>query len=301
MGILITYEDGNRLEDVMRTVISITPTDTPFMSGIQKCKAFNTLHQWPRDTLTTRQDNAKIEGGSFSYGSHTPPTRSDNVTQIFDKSVNVSSTERWVKQAGINDMFEYELLKATKAIATDIEHALLRGSKATGNASVARRLAGALNYISTNATAVVSGTKLTESFFAGLSELAWIAGGDPDEVYVGSRLKRIISQYSAGLTKNVEAKDNRLINSIDVYEGDFGLQKIFLTRDFVSTANACQIVIIENARWKMAIGEEVHELPKEQVAQDVHGTKGMIRGEITLEALAEEANAKATGLDNTFN
>lgn len=301
MGVLITYEDGNRLEDVMKAVVTITPTDTPFMSGIKKKKATNTLHQWPRSTITTRQDNAKIEGGSFSYGSHTPPTRSDNVTQLFDKSLNISSTERWVKQAGVEDMYSYELQKSTKGIATDIEHALLRGSKATGNASVARRLAGALNYITTNATAVVSGTKLTESFFEGLLELAWIQGGDPDEVYAGSKLKRIISKYTVGLTKEVSADDKRLISAIDVYESDFGVVKLFLCRDMLTGTNACSIIVIENDRWAMAIGEEVHELPKEEVAQDIHGRKGIIRGELTVEALAEEANAKATGLADLFN
>ena len=301
MGVLISYDDGNRMDDVMQAVITITPLDTPFMSSIKRRKASNTWHQWPRDSITTRQDNAVVEGASFSTPTHTAPTRSGNATQIFEKPVFVSSTEKWVKGAGISDMYDYQLMNATKAIATDVEHALLRGSIATGNTSVARRLAGVLNYISTNLTAVVSGTKLTESFFQGLLELAWIAGGDPSDAYCNSRIKRIISNYTAGSTKNVEAGAKKLTAAISVYESDFGVIKLNLCRDMVGTDNAAQLIVIDNKRWAMAVGEDIHDLPKDEVAQTGHSSKGVIRGELTLEALAEESNAAAKGLSTVFN
>jgi len=291
------------MEDVMRAIVNITPTDTPFMSGISKGKAAGTLHEWQRETLTTRSDNAAVEGSDFSYGTLTVPTRSHNVTQIFQKTYDVSSTERWVKKLhDPEDEFVRQKAKKLKEIATDIEHALLRGSKATGNASVARRLAGAMNYITTNYTSVASGTKLTESFYNGLLELSWIAGGDPDETYVGAMLKRVISGYTAGATKYVDtSKDKRLSNVIDVYESDFGLQKIFKCRDMLTGTNNCSIIIIQNDKWKMAIGEEVHVLPENEVAQSSHSKKGVLRGELTLESLAEEANASARAIDNKFN
>jgi len=298
MAVLVTYDDGNRLEDVMRAVVQMSPTDTPFMSGIGKTKASNTLHEWPEDTLATRSDNAVIEGTSYSYGTRTAPSRVNNFTQIFEKTFHVSSTERWVKGAGVDDQKAYQKQKAMLEIANDIEHALLRGSKASGNATVARRLAGAINFVTTNATAVASGTKLTESFFNGLAELCWTQGGNPDEVYVGARLKRIISSYTAGGTKNTELDDKRLTNAVDVYESDFGLVKIFKARDMVTGAVAESLLMIENKKFKMAIGEPIREIP--DVAQDGHGTKGVIRGELTLEALAERHNAKATGLSQTF-
>jgi len=297
---LITYDDGNRLEDIMGTIVTITPTDTPFMSSIRKGKANNTYHQWVRDTITTRADNAVVEGATFAYTAITAPTRAANITQIFKKDVSVSSTEKWVKQAGISNMYEYDLANKLKALSTDIEHALLRGSKASGNTSVARRLAGVLNYISTNLTAVDSGTKLTEDFYIGLIELAWVAGGDPNETYVNSKLKKVISKFSEKITKNINAEDKKFIQHVAEFESDFGTQKIFLSRDIPSdsTGYGCTLLVIENARWKMAIGEPVHELSKEEVAQTIHGQLGQVRGELTLEALAEEANSVATGLSH---
>jgi hypothetical protein len=300
MGVLVTYDDGNRLEDVMRMVIQLSPTDTPFVSGIAKTRASNTYHMWPEDTLASRGDNAIAEGASFSSSTITAPTRVANVTQIFEKTFLVSSTERWVKGAGIDDMYLYQQQKALMEIANDVEHAFIRGSRATGNASTARRMAGALNFITTNATAVASGTKLTESFYNGLAELCYEAGGRPDEVYVGAKLKRVISSYTAGATKNVASDDKRLTLAVDVYESDFGVQKIFLARDMVSGTNANAIMMIQNRKFKMAVGEPISLLPQSEVAQSTHGTLGVVRGELTLEALGERHNAKATGLSGDF-
>lgn len=301
LAVLVVYDDGNRLEDVMRAVIQLSPTDTPFISGIAKSKAINVDHQWPEDTLAARGDNVNVEGASFSFGTITAPSRRTNFTQIFDKTFHVSSTERWIKGAGIDDMFQYQKQKALMEISNDIEHAFIRGSRASGNASVARRMAGALNYITTTTTAVASGTKLTESFFNGMGEDIYGQGGRPDEVYVGARLKRIISSFTAGATKNIASEDKRLVNAVDVYESDFGIVKVFLSRDMLTGAVANALMMIENRKFKMAIGEPVNVLPPENVAQDTHGTKGVVRGEATLEVLGESHNAKATGLSNTMN
>jgi hypothetical protein len=298
---LITYEDGNRLEDVLRTVVQVTPYDTPFLSYTPKTRAYNTLHEWPEDSLTTRADNAVIEGASFSYGTLTAPARITNVAQIFEKTYNVSSTERWVRGAGVNDQFSYQEMKAVKTLSTDVEHALLRGSRATGNASTARRLAGMLNFVTTNATAVASGTTLSESFFNGMLENCWTSGGDPDCVYTGARLKRVISTYTAGVTKNIQASQNKVINSVETYESDFGLVKLKLSRDMPTTANSnAGVLVCTTDTNYVAIGEPIRILSREEVAQTLHGTNGVMRGELTLEVRAERHNALATGLDTSF-
>ncbi|UOF78249.1 major capsid protein [Caudoviricetes sp.] len=303
MPVITVYEDGNRLEDVMRAVVMLSPTDTPFVSGIAKARAGNVEHQWPEDTLAARGDNAQVEGNIFSYGTVTAPSRRSNFTQVFNKTFWVSSTERWVRGAGVDDQYQYQKQKALMEIANDVEHAFIRGSRASGNASTARRMAGALNFVTTNATTVASETKLTESFFNGLGELAYYQGGRPDEVYVGARLKRVISSYTAGITKNIAADDKRLVNSLDVYESDFGLMKIFLSRDQLTNAGATgnSILIIENRKFKMAVGEPIRVLGMDEVAQDSNGSKGVVRGELTLEVLGERHNSAAFNLSGSFN
>ncbi len=301
MAVLQTYDDGNRLEDVEKLVTQMSPTDTPYTSGMGRSRAYNTLHEWAEDTLASRGDNAVVEGAAFSYGTVTAPSRIFNVTQIFEKLYQVSSTERWVKGAGVNDMYAYQETKALLELNNDVEHAFLRGSRATGNASVARRLAGIINFVTTNATTVASGTTLTESFFNGMQELCWDQGGEVDEVYTGARLKRVISSYTAGQTKNVAGEDRRLVNAVDVYESDFSVVKIFKSRDVPNTTNSdATCLFVDSAKNRMAIGEATRILSRDEVAQTVHGTNGVIRCEKTLEVHAERHQAVAIGLDTTF-
>jgi hypothetical protein len=298
MSVITTYQDGNRLEDVLRMVINISPTDTPFVSGISKSKANDVIHQWVEDSLEARGDNAQVDGGTTTFSASTAPKRVSNLTQILEKTFSVSSSERWVKGAGVSDMYLYQQQKKLKALANDLEHACLRGSLASGNDSTARRMAGALNFITTNATDYASGTLLVESIYNGLLELTWNAGGDVDEVYVGAKLKRAISEFTAGNTKNISADDKRLVRSIDVYDSDFGVQKIFKSRDMLSGTNACAIMMIENAKFALAVGEPIGKVPDEEVAQTIRGKQGILRGELTIEAKAQSASAVGRGFNN---
>lgn len=304
MAVITTYDDGNRLEDVMGAVFQLSPTDTPFTSGMAKTKAHNTIHQWPEDTLAARGDNAIAEGAAISYGTVTAPGRVVNLTQIYAKTFQVSSTEKWVKGAGVDDQYQYQKTKALLELANDIEHGFIRGSLASGNGSgTARRMAGALNFITTNATSVASETKLTESFFNGLGELIYAQGSKPDEVYVGARLKRIISTFTASGERQTSVDDKRLVNAVDVYESDFGIVKILLSRDQLNSATfqGNSLLMIKSSQFKMAVGEPIHVLPDTEVAQDKHGKNGVVRGELTLEVLGERHGAKALNLSGNFN
>ncbi len=299
MAVITTYDDGNRLEDVMMVVTVITPTKTPFMSSIRKAHASNSTHQWPEDTLTVRSDNAVVEGGAFAYGTITAPIRSSNLTQIFQKTFQVSSAERWVKGAGVTDQYLYQKAKKTKEIATDIETALLLGTLNAGSIAAARRLAGAIAFSTTNSTTVSSGVLLTETLFNGQMQLNWVSGGEPDEVYVNALLKRAIDGFnSTAKPMFTDATDKGLVAQINTYDGSFGKVSIYKSLDIPNGTNSCGLLMIENEKFAMAIGEPVHELPEDEVAQTVNGTSGVIRGELTLEDKSQAASSYVYGYNN---
>lgn len=299
MATLTHYDDGNMLEEVFKVVQNIAPYETPFMSGMGKRKIYATIDEWPEDTLTTAQGNAQVEGGSYTYGTVTAPTRSKNLTQILQKTFSVSGTEIEIRGAGVDDQFLYQKLKAMKEIGTDIELALLHGSLASGTGSLARRMAGAVNYITTVATAVVSGTKMTESFFNGQMQNVWTQGGMVNEVMLGAQLQRVVSSYNASSTRFASVDDKRLVNSVKVYENDFTVTRIIPHRFINSTTNSNATVLFLTSRlWKMGVLRPVKEIPN--VAQTVDGKNGVLNCEVTLEALAQKGNARVTALDTAF-
>lgn len=292
---LITHMDTTRKEDVVDLITNVAYKTTPFYSGLAESTATNTLHEWLTDTFATSADNAQVENSDPTYVDHTAPTRINNVVQMFRKPVQVSDTERAIAVYGASDPYTYQMQKAATELARDIEKALVAGTRASGASGTARRLNGAIAQISTNLTARNSGTSLSETEFNDIMSGVWSSGTDQyaDEVYTGAYLKRVISGYVAGSTKFVKSDDQRLTNSVDVYEGDFGIHKIFLHREVPTNA----LLAIDSKKWRVAYlaGRRPTHTP---LAKTGSATKGMLEGELTLEGLNQGSSAYRSGYFN---
>ena len=60
---LATYEAIGNREDLADIIYRVDPTDTPFMTGIEKAKATAVKHEWQTQALATAQTtNAVLEG-----------------------------------------------------------------------------------------------------------------------------------------------------------------------------------------------------------------------------------------------
>jgi len=295
MSTNLTYIDGNLLEDVTRVVVNISPIDTPVLSSIGKTRAYNTLHQWPIDSLASRANSPIVEGTTVTYTAVAAPTRVTNYTQLMSKTYAVSSAERSVKGAGVDDMFIYQKGRALKELANNMEYALLTATSSAGTATEARQMKGLLSFIATNASVVVSGTKLTESLFVGLLQIAWAQGGNPDTVWVGSYMKRAITAFTTGGTRFVDASSKKLTANVSVYESPFGIVEVELSRDVPNTDLAAVVVCVERSRLKMAILDPVTVKDPSEVAQTIYGSNGYVFTEISLEVGNEAGLSKGTG------
>ena len=100
MAVLQTYTTKGIREDLADIIYNISPTDTPFMSGVGKNKATNTLHQWQTDTLSAVAANLDVEGATISYPTLSSTTKVGNYTQISSKACLVSATDDAVNTAG---------------------------------------------------------------------------------------------------------------------------------------------------------------------------------------------------------
>ena len=86
-GTYSTYDAKGEREDLADIIYSISPTDTPFMSGIGKSKATAVFHEWQTDSLAAAaSDNHQIEGDEISFSAPSATTRIGNRTQISRKS-----------------------------------------------------------------------------------------------------------------------------------------------------------------------------------------------------------------------
>ena len=297
MAAFTHYSDGNVLEDVLMQVINTTPHEAPFMTSLSNpTKVTEVIHQWPEDTLTTYSSNAQQEGGTYSDGTLTAPARRVNLTQVLWKTVFVSRTEQLVRSAGISNNLDYQKMKGQKMLATDMEKELITSSMVSGNGTnAARRMAGALAYITTNATTVNSGTKLTESLFNDMIELVYNASGKRDlNVLTSAFCKRKISNFYARNTVNADQSDKSAHYVIDRLITDVGDATVAISRVTPTSASAHTLLFYDREMVKLGVLDAPHWVER---AKTAHGDAWVIETEITLEVRSENTGAVLNGIN----
>ena len=308
-----TYQAIGNREDLVDIIYSISPTETPFMSGVAKTKATNTLHEWQTDALADVAANAAVEGAAISYATLTPSVKETNYTQISTKGIKVSGTQDSVTAAGRNNELAYQVAKSAKELKRDMEVALLSNvAKAAGNATTARKLGGCQTWFETNVDAGVSGSgagngairtdgtqrAFTEAQLKSVLVSCYNEGGNPNMIMVNAFNKQKLSGFTGGSTRFDAAEDRRLITSIDVYESDFGTMQVSPNR-FIRGANgtAAKIgqdaLILDMEYWAVSF---LRDFSLQTPAQDADADQRFMVAEYTLESRNEKASGLITDL-----
>jgi len=283
---ILSYDIKTAEADLTAVVTNISPTDTPLLTAIGDAKAISTLHEAQNDSNDAPGPNAALDGADFAdAGSYTMPERVPNHTQIFAKEVKVSGTAQAVAVRGIKDVYKYQVTKKLKAIATDVEYALLRnGAAVAGGAATPRKMRGVFDFIGTN-SADMESAELTETAYNDLAQTVWTAGGNPNLTLVGGKNKRVISGFTASSTKNVDAKAKKLISTVEVYESDFGLQRIVASRIIEPRTLGMFDTNTLAVAW-------LRRVKHEPLAKTGDSVRGQIIGECTLECPEEKTCGK---------
>jgi hypothetical protein len=266
-----TFDAKGLREDLSDIIYNISPTETPFMTGIAREKATAVFHEWQTDVLETPNGaNAQIQGDDISaYDAVVPTVRLGNYTQISRKTVIISMTEEAVDKAGRKSEVGYQVAKKGKSLKRDIETILLQNQARTAGTvgATPAKTASVLAYIKTNTANVVAGgsnpvgdgtnartdgttpVAFTEAMLQAALASVWTNSGDePDYVLVNSTQKQAITKFVGNNTRYINADEEKLVNSIDVYVYDFGSVEIKPDR-FMRLRDA---LIINSDLWALA-------------------------------------------------
>jgi len=290
-----SYDDNLLREDLLDLITNLTPQETQLFSGLGTAEAKSIRHEWGKDTLDTVGDNAIAEGAESSDRTLTNPTRLINYTQILEKVYNVTDTERAVESAGFEDRLAYEADKAFRSLANDIEYALVRGSLVCGDGSTARKLKGVKRWFSSNNYTNPSGVSLSETMLNDYFQEVWDDGTMVNAVYAPMRLKRRISGFTAGSTKNVDAEDRRLFNAVDIYQADAAQNvRLFAHRYVTVSADTNHDLIgINEDLFRLAY---LRRPMTEPLAKTGDRTRERVVTELTLECHHEDAGFWTEGV-----
>jgi hypothetical protein len=309
-----TYSAVGNREDLSDMIYRIDPTDTPFMTGIEKTKATAVNHEWQTQALAAANTaNAQLEGDDAAADATTPTVRLGNVAQISRKVPFVSGTQQAVEHAGRdNEMAYQEMLKGLE-LKRDMESILVGTNQAknAGNATTPRVTASVLSWIKSNtskgatgadpAAADGTGTRtdgtlrvFTEANLKTVLQSIWNNGGKPDTIMTGGFNKQVFSTFTGRATPIEETKGKKITASVDAYESDFGTLKVVANR----FSRPRDVLVLQMDMWAIAYlnGRKMVSIP---LAKTGDSEKKEILSEYALEARNEKASGGV--FDNTIS
>jgi hypothetical protein len=281
-------------EDLLNVITNLDFKENQLVSGLGTSKAASIQHEWLQDTLKTPAANALVEGAEASFSKRTSPTRLYNWTQIVGIPYEVSDTDRDVNSAGFGDRMSYEMEKALKEWKQDTEFALMRSTLVCGAGTTARAMKGLKSCLTLTTT--YSAVSLSEVMLNDYLQNVWDKGVEVNALYAPMTLKRRISGFTAGSTKNVDASDKRLVNAVDIYQADAAKNVKLFAHRFVTVSGTDtnnNLVGINEDFFKIAYLRSPKNVPLAKVGDS---TRAMVVGEMTLEFKHPDAGFSAVNL-----
>jgi len=300
-----TYEAIGNREDLSDVVYRIDPTETPFMSSIEKEKAAAVNHEWQTQALAAvNTGNAQLEGDDAVADTTTSTVRLGNVCQISRKTPRVTGTQRAVEHAGRDDEMAYQEMLKGLELKRDMESILIGTNQAknVGNSSTPRVTASVLSWIKSNtakgsggadpSAADGTGTRtdgtqraFTEANLKTALQSIWNNGGKPDTIMTGGFNKQVFSTFTGRASPIEDTKRKKITASVDAYESDFGTLKVVANR----FSRPRDVLVLQMDMWALAYlnGRKMVSLP---LAKTGDSERKEILSEFALEARNEKAS-----------
>ncbi len=249
--------------------------------------------------------NAALEGADKGASRQTNRTRQRNYTQIFTAPIEVSGSQRSVNTIGIEDELEYQKQERLRELLRDLEKTVINGvaavSNPQGNSATRRTMAGLLSLIETNTFEPGVGAmpdgggsgsdELTEELLNAALRAVWeSSSGSVDTLLVGGAQKRRINSFASQL-RGYQPGDTTFSDMVSVYESDFGVCRVVLSRWVPSDA----VIMLDSSRASV-MPLAGRSFQYKQLASTGDADCGMMLGEYTLQLMNESAHGVLDGL-----
>lgn len=305
-----TYDVSTIREDLQDALISISPTETPFMSSIGRRSVSNTYFEWPVVELAAASNSNRVAEGEAAPGNDAPTNalRLANYTQISDKVVEVSDTNEAVNGAGDAQRKAKQIAYKLKELKRDMETMLVGDNNAAvaGSSGTARETASLTAFLKTNvdrgtggANPTLSGSTegypnaaatdgtlraLTETALKDVIASCWDEGAEPTIVLCGSGVKqKISSTFTGSATRYRDISDKKVVASIDLYVSDFGELQIVPTR-FIRSRD---VFVLDPSYARVGYLQSTKQKP---LARTGHSDRTLISTEYGLQVDNEKAH-----------
>lgn len=302
----ITVDNGSRFQvgDLVRPaeaseVMLVTAISTNTLT-VTRAYGGTTAFPLTDNMKLTILGNAALEGAAAPAPRFTSRARKSNYTQIFTATVEVSGSMQAARAHGVADEADYQKSERMRELLRDLENTVINGaapaSTQQGSSTVRRSMNGIIRSIATNsfspgAAGFPLGTglgenEITEEILNTAMRRVWDqSSGVIDTIVVGGAQKRRINALLDS-QRGYTPSDTRLKNLVSIYESDFGVCRIILSRWVPADA----ALFLDSSRVSVLplAGRSFHAKP---LASTGDSLSMQILGEYTLEFKNESAHA----------
>ncbi|MGA2500620.1 MAG: DUF5309 family protein [Tepidisphaeraceae bacterium] len=244
--------------------------------------------------------NAALEGDDAAQARFTARVRRTNYTQIFSASAEVSGSQLAVRNIGVPHELNYQKQQRTRELLRDLENTVINGvapaTNPQGSAAVRRTMRGILSFITTNSFKPGAGDFPSDGVIGepginfALRSIWQNGNAQADIILVNAGQKRAINSLLFPM-RSFSASDERYRSLVNLYETDFGVCRIVMSR----WLPAGTIAFLDSSRIEVLplAGRSFQYRP---LAATGDRESGQVIGEYTLELRNENAHAVISGL-----
>lgn len=291
---VFTVEDGSKFRigdqiqlDGLREIMLVTDVSGNDLTVVRGYGG-TTPDVLQDDAVIQILGNAALEGDDAPTARFTNRVRKTNYTQIFTAGVEVSGSQQASQTIGLADELDYQKQERLRELIRDLENCVINGASASatpeGDASTRRTMRGIVRSLVTNTSNAV-GANLTEDLLNSVLRDIWSqSSASIDTIVVNGLQKRAVNGFIAS-SRGFEADDVRFRDMVSVYESDFGVCRVVLSRwvppDMVLLLDSSRIDVLPLKRRSFHF---------KQLARTGDRDTGQLVGEYTLEVRNENAH-----------
>jgi len=301
------FRVGDQIQvDASREVMFVTAVDTGTNTlTVTRGYGGTTAEPLADNQVLHILGNAALEGADRPTSRFTNRSRQRNYTQIFTAGVEVSGSQQAARQHALRDEADYQKQQRLRELVRDLENCVINGTApaagAEGSGTVRRTMGGIIRRMTTNVFQPGVGDipdgegtnldLLTEDILNAALRIAWeSSSGTIDTIVVNGFQKRRINSMLFP-NRSYSASDDRLREFVSVYESDFGVCRVILSR----WVPADSVLLLDRSRLSVMPlgGRSFHYKPLSSTGDS---EVGEMIGEYTLEMRNENAHAIIQGL-----
>ena len=243
--------------------------------------------------------NAALEGADKDASRQTTRIRRRNFLQIFSATVEVSGSQQAAATIGVRDELDYQMQERLRELLRDLENCILNGvapaATPEGSSTIRRTMNGVIPTIATNKFTPNAGgippgdgagnNELNEAVLNASLRTIWEqSAGAVDTIVVNGSQKRRINQF-IGQSRGYAPGDTSFKDLVSVYESDFGVCRIILSRWMPSDA----VLLLDSSRASV-LPLAGRSFQFKRLASVGDAEVGQVVGEYTLELMNEAAH-----------